>query len=64
MNGLNNLVRGLFLSLDIEPYVLATCKPLSTFLGPSKVPNGPKMKKEHKNLFSGCFGQFILKEWA
>jgi hypothetical protein len=30
----NDLVRGLFSSSDIEPYIPPTCGPLSTFLGP------------------------------
>jgi hypothetical protein len=33
-NGPNDLVRCLFLSLDIKPYILPTCGPLNIFLGP------------------------------
>ena len=33
-NGSNDLVRGLFSSLDIETYILLICGPLSTFLAP------------------------------
>jgi hypothetical protein len=33
-NGLNDLVRGLFSSLDIGTYILLSCGPLSTILGP------------------------------
>jgi hypothetical protein len=33
-NGLDDMVRGLFSSLNIGTYILPTCKPLSTFLGP------------------------------
>jgi hypothetical protein len=29
-------VRGLFLSSDIRPYVLPTCRPLDSFFGPFK----------------------------
>jgi hypothetical protein len=32
--GSNDLVRGLFLCLDIGSYIVPTCGPLSTFLGP------------------------------
>jgi hypothetical protein len=32
--GPNDLVRGLCSSLDIGPYILPTCWPLNTFLGP------------------------------
>jgi hypothetical protein len=29
------------------------------------VPEWPEMlKKQHKNLFFGCFGEIHLKEWA
>jgi hypothetical protein len=31
---LNDLVRGLFFTLDIVPFIYPTCEPLSTFLGP------------------------------
>jgi hypothetical protein len=59
----NNLVRGLFLSLDIRPNVSPTCGPLGIFFGPY---GGAQMapNKQHENLFSGSFGQFLLKEWA
>jgi hypothetical protein len=33
-NGPNDMVRGLFLSLNIGTYILPTCGPLCTFLGP------------------------------
>jgi hypothetical protein len=33
-NGPNNLVWGLFSSLDVRTYILPTCRPLCTFLGP------------------------------
>jgi hypothetical protein len=32
--GPNDMVRGLFLSLNIGTYILPTCGPLCTFLGP------------------------------
>jgi hypothetical protein len=34
-NGLNDLVRDLFLTLEIGPYIPSTCGHLNTFLGPS-----------------------------
>jgi hypothetical protein len=33
-NGLNDWVKVLFLGLDIGTYILPTCGPLCTFLGP------------------------------
>jgi hypothetical protein len=33
-NGPNDLVKGLFSSLDIGPYVLPTCRPLGILSGP------------------------------
>jgi hypothetical protein len=33
-NGTNYSIMGLFLSLDIGPYILPTCGSLFTFLGP------------------------------
>jgi hypothetical protein len=45
-NGSNNLVRDLFLSLDIGPYFPATCGSLSTFLVPlGATQMAPKWKK-------------------
>jgi hypothetical protein len=65
MNGPDNLVRGIFLSLDIGHMSWPLANPMSTFLGPFKVPKLPQnIKKQHKNLFSGCLEQFLLKEWA
>jgi hypothetical protein len=59
-NGPNNLVRGLFFSLDIGPYLLPNCGHLGTFFGPfGGAQMALKGKKQHKNLFSGCFGQFL-----
>jgi hypothetical protein len=42
-NGPNDLVRDLFSCLDIETYILPTCGPLHTFLGPfegAQMPQG------------------------
>jgi hypothetical protein len=42
----NNLVMGLLLSLAIGPYILPTCGPLFTFLGPfGGAQLAPKWKK-------------------
>jgi hypothetical protein len=53
--------------VDIGPYLLPICGPLGTFLGPfggaQMAPNEEK-KKQHKNLFSGCIGEFSLNEWV
>jgi hypothetical protein len=61
-NGTNDLVWGLFSSLDIETYFLPTYRPSSTFLvtfGGAQMPqNGIK------RLFFGCSGLFLLQEWA
>jgi hypothetical protein len=62
---LNRVVgrRGLFLSLDIRQYILPTYN-LGIYLGPFR---GVQMatkwpKKSIKNLFSGYFGQYLLKQ--
>jgi hypothetical protein len=65
--GLIISVRGLFLSLVIVPYVPPTCRALGIFLGPfggtQKAPKWEE-KKKYKNLSSGCFAPFLLKEHA
>jgi hypothetical protein len=61
-NGPNDLVRGLFSSLDIGTNNLPTCRPLCTFLDPF---GGAQFApKWHKKLFSDCFGLFLLQKWA
>jgi hypothetical protein len=68
MNEPNSLVRGLFISLDVGPYLWPIWGPLGFFLGvygsARMAPKWREKKKQHKNLFSGCFGQFLLKEYA
>jgi hypothetical protein len=59
--GLNDLVRGLFLSLDIGTSIPSTFKPLCNFLAPF---GGAQMSQQHKKLSSGCFGLFLLEQWA
>jgi hypothetical protein len=44
-NGLNDLVRGLFSSLDIGTYILSTFGPLCTFLGPFEGAQMPQKSK-------------------
>ena len=57
-NGPIDLVRGLFLSLDIVTYIPPTCGPSSTFLGPN---GGAQMPQTSINThFWGCFGPFLL----
>jgi hypothetical protein len=63
-NGPNDLVRGLKLysSLDIETYFRPTCGPSSTSLG--SFSGAQSFQNSIKKLFSGCFGLFLLQEWA
>jgi hypothetical protein len=62
LNRSMDLVRSLFSSKDIGPYILPTYRPLSTFLGPF---GGAQMpQNSRKKLFSGWFGLFLLQEWA
>jgi hypothetical protein len=57
-NGLIDMLRGLFSSLNIGTYILPTCKPLCTFLGPF---GGAQMPQNNiKELFLGCFILFLL----
>jgi hypothetical protein len=61
-NGPNDLVRGLFLSLDNGTYIPPTCRSLFTIFDPFGAAQMPQ--KSIKKLYSGCFGLFLLQEWA
>jgi hypothetical protein len=61
-NGPNDLVRGLFSSLNIGTYILPTCGPLSTFLGPFGGAQMPQSGIEKR--FSDCSGLFLPQERA
>jgi hypothetical protein len=59
-NGSNDLVRGLFSSLDIGTYILSICGPLYTFLGPfGGSPNSPE--QHIKNYFLVVLDYFFYK---
>jgi hypothetical protein len=58
----NDLVSGLFSSLDIGTKNLPTYRPLHTFMGSFGSAQMPQ--NSIKKLFSGCFGLFLLKKWA
>jgi hypothetical protein len=62
----NDLVRGLFLCLDIWSYIRPTCAPLSTFLGPFGGAQIAQkwLKQQDKKLFCSCLRPFLLKQWA
>jgi hypothetical protein len=47
-NGLNDLVRSFFISLDIRPYIPHTCGPSGTFLGQFGGAQMAPKKKQHK----------------
>jgi hypothetical protein len=47
-NGPNDMVRGLSLSLDIETYILLTCRPVYLFGSICGYPDGPK---QHNNNY-------------
>ena len=56
-NGPNDLVRGLFSCLDVGTYILPTCGPLHTFLGPF---GGAQMPQGGIEIFiSDCPGLFL-----
>jgi hypothetical protein len=58
-NGPMDLVRGLFSNLNIGTHFPPTYGPSSTFLVSfGGCPNAPK---QHKKLFSGSFGLFLLQ---
>jgi hypothetical protein len=58
-NGPDDLVRGLFSSLDIETYIPPTCGPLSSFLSPCE---GSQMPKNGiKNYFLVVLDYFSYK---
>jgi hypothetical protein len=60
-NGPNDLVWGLFSSLDVENYILPICRPLCTYLAPF---GGAQMPKNSmKKLFSG-FRLFLQQKWT
>jgi hypothetical protein len=59
-NGLIDMVRGLFSSLNIETYILPTCGPLCNFLSPFGVAQIPQ--NSIKKLFSGCSYYFYKNE--
>jgi hypothetical protein len=61
-NGIIDMVRGIFSSLNIGTYILSTCGPVCTFSGPFGVSQMPQ--NSMKNYFSGCFIQFFLQEQA
>jgi hypothetical protein len=62
-NGPIDVVRGLFSSSDIKPCIPPTCGPLGTLLGPLGDAQMPQYSIK-KKLFYGCFGPFLLQEWA
>jgi hypothetical protein len=55
-NGPNDLVRGLFLSLDSGTYIPPTCRLLSTYLGVPKIP-----ENSMKNFFLVVLDYFFYK---
>jgi hypothetical protein len=58
MNGPDDLVRGLILSLDNTSCLAAGL--FVPFLSVAK----NSMRNNFKMLFSSCFGLFILNEWS
>jgi hypothetical protein len=56
-NGPNDLVRSLFLSLDIRPYIPPTCGPLNTFMGSliRGAQIAPKWPEKHKKTVFWLF---------
>jgi hypothetical protein len=61
-NRLNDMVSSLFSSLNIGTYMLPTCGPLCTFLGPFG--GGQIPQYSTKKLYSGRFVLFLLQERA
>jgi hypothetical protein len=58
----NDLVRGLFSSLDVSTYIPPTCGPLCTFLG--LLGGGQMPQSGIENLFSDCSSLFLPQEMA
>jgi len=58
-NGSDDLVRGLFSSLDIGTYILSTFGPLCTFLGPFEGAQMPQ--NAYKNYFLIVLDYFSYK---
>jgi hypothetical protein len=57
-----DLVWGLFSSLDIRDKQPAHLQAFEYLFG--SIWGCPNALKQHKQLFSSCFGPFLLQDWA